>query len=98
MDRLMLRYRVKPEQLERNLQLVRAVYAELHATRPDGLRYVTFQLEDGLTFVDIAWGKDLPGPLPQLEAFRRFRADLEERCDERVVTEFTEVDSYGLWR
>jgi hypothetical protein len=47
--------------------------------------------------VDIAWGKDLPGPLPQLEAFRRFRVDLEERCSERVVTEFTEVGSYGLW-
>ncbi len=97
MDRLMLRYTVKPEHLDRNLQMVRAVYTELHATRPDGLRYVTFQLEDDLAFVDIAWGKDLPGPLPQLEAFRRFRVDLEERCSERVVTEFTEVDSYGLW-
>lgn len=40
--RMMIRYRVKPDQVERNLELVRAVYAELESTQPDGLRYGTF--------------------------------------------------------
>ncbi len=93
----MLRYTVKPEALDHHLDLIRAVYAELHATQADGLRFMTLQLEDTLTFVDIAWGADLPGPLPQLKSFRRFRENLEDRCDERIVTEFTEVGSYGLW-
>ena len=96
MDRLMIRYKVKPDQVERNLELVRAVYQELESTQPDGLRYATFQLEDKVSFVDFALGADLPGPLPQLEAFRRYRANLEERCDERVVTELHEVGSFRL--
>ncbi len=97
MDRLMIRYRVKPDQLGRHLGLLRAVYAELAAIRPDGLRFATLRLPDQLSFVDIAVGPDLPGPLPQLQAFRDFRADLEQRCDERIVTEFVEVGSFG-WK
>ena len=74
-----------------------AVFEELNTAQPDGLRYATFQREDNLTFVDIALGANLPGPLPQLEAFRRFRANLDERCDERIADEFIEIGSlaYG---
>ena len=43
----MVRYKVKPDQVERNEQLVRAVYEELRTTAPVGLRYGTFRLDDG---------------------------------------------------
>jgi len=33
----MVRYRVKPERAAENVELVRAVYDELHETRPEGL-------------------------------------------------------------
>lgn len=95
MDRMMIRYRVQPKQLQHNLTLVRGLYDELATTRPSGLRYVTLQLDDELTFVDIAIGPDLPGPLPGLESFRRFRSGIEDRCDERIASPFTEVGSYG---
>jgi hypothetical protein len=36
---VMIRYKVKRDQLERELDLLRGVYEELEATRPDGLRY-----------------------------------------------------------
>lgn len=94
MDRMMIRYKVKPGQVEWHLELLRAVYEELESTQPDGLRWVTFRLEDGVSFVDFVAGAGLPGPLPRLEAFRRFRANLEERCDERVAAELHEVGSY----
>ncbi len=94
MDRIMIRYKVKPDQVERHLELLHAVYQELESTQPDGLRYATFRLEDGVSFVEFALGADLPGPLPRLEAFRRYRANLEERCDERVATELHEAGSY----
>ena len=54
MKRVIVRYRVKPERVAENEELVRGVYAELDAAAPDGLRYGTFRLEDGVSFVHIA--------------------------------------------
>ena len=34
---------------------MRAVYDELHQTQPTGLRYATFRLDDGRTFVHVAF-------------------------------------------
>lgn len=94
MDRMMIRYKVKPEEVERHLELLDDVYEELESTRPDGFRWATFRLEDGLTFVDFVVGEDLPGPLPRLQSFRRYRAGLDERCDERDAAELYVVGSY----
>lgn len=94
MDRMMICYKVKPDQVERHLKLLRAVYQELASTEPDNLHWATFQLEDEVSFVDFVTGDDLPEPLPELETFQRFRANLEERCDERVVTEINEIGSF----
>ena len=46
----MIRYKIKRNQLTRELELLRAVYEELEATQPVGLRYASFQLEDEVTF------------------------------------------------
>ena len=54
MRRVMVRYRVKPDQVAENEQLVRDVYEELSRTQPDGFRYGTFKLEDGVSFVHLA--------------------------------------------
>ena len=51
MRRVMVRYRVKPDRVEENEELVRSVYEELRRTRPEGLRYATFKLEDGVSFI-----------------------------------------------
>ena len=58
----MIRYTVRPDQVERNEALVRAVYAELERTRPEGLRYATFKLEDGVTFMHVAWSENEQSP------------------------------------
>ena len=54
MRQVMVRYTVRPEEAEHNAELVRAVYEELHRANPSGMRYATFQLEDGVSFVHIA--------------------------------------------
>ena len=51
--RVMVRYRVKPDQVEANEALVRAVFDELHRERPGGFGYATFKLDDGVSFVHI---------------------------------------------
>ena len=96
MRRVMVRYRVKPDQVERNEELVRAVYEELRHAAPDGFRYATFKLDDGVSFVHIAFTEG-DSPLPSLTAFSEFQEDIGERCvDPPVVTELHEVGSFRL--
>jgi hypothetical protein len=93
-DRIMIRYRLKAGQLEHHLSLLHAVYEELEPTVTEGLHYGTFQLDDELEFVDIASAPLLPGPLPRLESFQRYRAELEERCEWMVAEELHQVASF----
>lgn len=82
MSAVIVRYRVKPGRAEENAELVRAVYAELAAGQPPGFHYATYALEDGVTFVHVAFMEERHEvPLPQLPAFQRFQGDLAERCD-----------------
>ncbi len=95
MRRVMVRYRVKPGQAERNEELVRAVYEELHQVEPEGLRYATFRLEDGVSFVHLAESEGAQSPLTRLDSFKEFQREITDRCDEPpVVTEVAEVGSY----
>ena len=100
MRRVLVRYRVKPEQVETNEELVRAVYEELGRTGPSGLRYATFKLEDGVSFVHIASVDTADGhnPLGAVEAFERFQKDVAARCEEPpVATELREVGSFRFF-
>lgn len=95
MTTVMIRYKVKPEEVETNLELIRAVYGEMETAQPEGLRYATFRLEDGVSFVDFVAMEDGPQALSGLETFRRFRSTLDGRCDEPpAVTELREVGSF----
>lgn len=96
MRRVMVRYRVKPERLEEHEALVRAVFDELGAKAPPGIRYAAYKHDD-VRFVHFAFIAAETNPLPALEAFRAFTAKIAERCDEPPSTaELTEVGAYGL--
>jgi hypothetical protein len=98
MHRTMIRYRVKPDQAATNSELVRAVYDELHSDPPAGLRYATFQLPDGVSFIHLVETEDEHDPLPHVRAFHRFREGICEHCEEApVVTELHEIGSYQLF-
>lgn len=80
MSTVVVRYTPKPDQADENQGLVEAVFAELSAAQPEGLRYATLRLEDG-TFVHIA-DVDGDNPLATTEAFAAFQAGIGERCQE----------------
>ena len=69
MEQVMVRYKVKPEQVAANEGLVRDVYDELDGEGPSTFHYATFKLADGVSFVHISAndGADRPSPLPELE-------------------------------
>ena len=100
MSKVMVRYKVKPDRAAENEALVRAVYDELQRTQPAGLRYATFRLDDGVSFVHLA-SSDTEGgrsPLSEVGAFQRFQQDIGDRCDEApVVTELHEIGSFHVF-
>lgn len=100
MRRVMVRYRVKPERVEENEALVRAVYDELARARPAGLRYATVKLDDGVSFVHLASVETADGhnPLSDLAAFREFQREIRDRCDQApVVSELSTIGSFRIF-
>ena len=51
---VMIRCKLKPDQVEKCLELGRAVYDELASIRPDWLRQASFRLDDGVSIVTFA--------------------------------------------
>ena len=95
MRRVMVRYEVQPGRAAENEELVRAVYEELQRTAPEGLRYATFRLDDGVGFVHLVEVADGHNPLGDVKAFARFQEGIRERCVQPpTVTELHEVGSY----
>ena len=78
MKHILVRYRTKPDQADANQRLIEAVFQELRTKQPDGVRYLALRLDDD-TFVHFAAAGD-DNPIPSLDAFRAFQADIKERC------------------
>jgi hypothetical protein len=94
----LIRYRTKPDQADANAELVRAVYAELHRTSPEGLSYATFRLADQVTFLHMVQVRQEPSPLLTVKAFGEFQAGIADRCDQPPAQEdLTEVGSYRFF-
>jgi len=81
MSTVVVRYRTEADRADENQRLVEAVFAELAAGDPGGVRYATFRLADD-TFVHIADVQADPNPLGSVEAFAAFQAELGDRCVE----------------
>jgi hypothetical protein len=95
MGRVLIRYRLKAEQVERNEELVRAMFEELQRAAPSGLRYTIFKLEDGVSFMHISESEGEDSPMAGLASVQEFRRELADRCEEQPVLEsLTEVGSY----
>ena len=94
MKRVMVRYKVKPEAVAENEALVQAVYEELQLSQPEGMRYVTFRLDDGVSFVHINFS-DGSRSLNDLASFKAFQQEIGARCDEAPqVSELSEIGAY----
>lgn len=96
MKTTMVRYRTTPEYADTNHALIGKVFDELRARRPAGLRYATYRLADGVTFLHLATVDADLNPVVGLESFRTFQAGLKGHCVEApAFTELTQVESYA---
>jgi hypothetical protein len=78
---VVVRYRTRPDAADENERLVKAVFEELAAARPDGIRYLVFRTDE-TTFVHAAVFDSDANPLADLRAFQAFTAGLAGRCEE----------------
>lgn len=93
-----VRYSTAPEHADTNERLVRDVFAELATTRPEGLRYATFRLDDRVSFVHIAVLDGEGNPLNSSAAFAAFQAGIANRCTDAPAAADAElVSSYQLF-
>jgi hypothetical protein len=77
-----IQYTTKPEHADENERLIRDVFAELAAEHPDGLRYLSLRLGDGVTFIHVATIDGDRNPLSASAAFAKFQAGIRDRCDD----------------
>lgn len=100
MNHVIVRYKVKPDRADENQRLIEDVFAELESGDPGGLRYASFRLADGVSFVHVASieSAERGNPLSESAAFVRFTADIAARCDEPPAPQEAHlVGSYGLF-
>ena len=83
MKRTLIRYKTKPEMADENAELIAGVFAELKAARPDGVRYLSLQLDDN-SFIHLVEteASDGSSAIPNLAAFKAFQSGIRERCAE----------------
>ena len=95
-----VRYRTKPDRAEENQALIEKVFGELNANGPAGLRYASFRLADGVSFVHVASvdTDDGTNPLTATPAFSEFLREINGRCEEGpAASNATMVGAYRFW-
>ena len=94
----MVRYRVKADQAQQNIEYIKNVFLALRKKEPAGLRYASFVMEDGVSFVHLASieTQDGSNPLPTFDEFKAFSQDIRDRCDEPPVV--SPLDTIGSYR
>ena len=92
-----VRYRTNPQDADENARLIRDVFTELAAQQPGGLRYASFRLDDGVSFVHVAVLDADHNPLSDSAAFAKFQSGIKDRCaDGPVASDATVIGSYQL--
>jgi len=85
---------------QQNIEYIKNVFTALQKSKPAGLRYASFVLEDGVSFVHLASIETQNGsnPLPNFDEFKAFSQDIADRCDEApVVSPLDTIGSYGIF-
>jgi hypothetical protein len=93
---VIVRYKTRADAADENQRLVERVFAELAQDDPGGLKYATFRLADGVTFVHVATVEGEDNPLQKVSAFAEFQREIGGRCTEPPApADATLVGSYG---
>lgn len=77
MSAMLLRTRVKAEKAAEVEAAVRVLFAALDEARPHGVRYSSYRLQDGVTYVVVLQIEEgIDNPLPKVPEFLEFQENL----------------------
>jgi predicted SnoaL-like aldol condensation-catalyzing enzyme len=99
MKKVIVRYKVKADMAEENKRFIKKVFEELKSQNPKGLRYASFVMADGVSFVHLASIETENGtnPLASMGSFKSFQEKIKDRCEEPpVAADITEIGSFGF--
>lgn len=84
MSAAIVRYKLRSDRVDENVEFVRSVFADLDARRPPGVHYATFQAADEGSFTHVAVfeSDEARAAFGEAAPFREFTADIAERCVE----------------
>jgi hypothetical protein len=91
-----VRYQIKADRIAENTRLVEALFAELRAKQPAGLKYASFMLDDR-TILHIAAMEDGAMSVSDLDAFEAYHENLSDRLEVKPIPCDAElIGNYGL--
>lgn len=96
MSMMIVRSTIKAEHVAEVEAAARAMFSEIDAAQPQGVRYTSSKLADGVTFVAILELQDgVENELPKIRAFREFQGSLKDWVEAPPIPEqLTVVGSY----
>ncbi|WP_369261026.1 hypothetical protein [Streptomyces sp. R35] len=76
---LMVRSTAKPESVGELEEALKKMFAAIERERPAGVRYASYRLPDGVTYVaQLELADGVENPLPAIAEFREFQAGLKD--------------------
>jgi hypothetical protein len=99
MNTMMVQATVKPECVRDVEAAAKTMFAAIEAAAPDGVRYASCRLSDGVSFVALlALDDGIENPLPAIAEFRAFQEGLGQwLATPPVPDQLTVVGSYRLF-
>ncbi|MCX4576599.1 hypothetical protein [Streptomyces sp. NBC_01571] len=89
---LMVRATVKPECVDELEAALRRMFTAIEAARPKGVRYASYRLADGVTYLaELEIADGIGNPLPEIQEFREFQAALKDWLAAPPAVEHFEV-------
>jgi hypothetical protein len=97
-ETVVVRYKTRADAAAENQRLVERVFGELNQTAPPRLRYATFRLADGVSFVHVLFTEGDDNPLSRSAAFAEFQREAGDRMVGPLVrADATMVGSYRFF-
>lgn len=91
MNTIMIKAKIKEEQVSHVEAAAQMLFATLETVRPEGVHYASWKLKDSTTFIILLALEDESNPLGALPEFQKFQQDLKEMLAEPVEQEQLQV-------
>ncbi len=80
MPKVIIRYKVRPDEVRQNIALLLEFFKELEIAPPPDLTYEAYILEDGVSFVQIVDSPNGAQSFGHLSSYRKYRDTVAARC------------------